>query len=60
MGAESGPKLGHSLVKATSQTKKVKRVAQQEGFLHTTDMQDGYDWGRLNLQVHLYFSSFNI
>jgi len=37
-------------MKATSQTKKVKRVAQQEGFLHTTDMQDGYDWGRLNLQ----------
>jgi len=37
-------------MKATSQTKKVKRVAQQEGFLHTSDKQDGYDWGRINLQ----------
>ena len=54
MGKKSGPKLGHSLIKATSQTKKVKRVAQQEGFLHTTDMQDGYDWGRLNLQVNMF------
>ena len=53
MGKNSGPKLGHCLTKATSQTKKVKRVAQQEGFLHTTDMQDGYDWGRLNLQVQV-------
>merc|ERR1719189_2721937 len=35
---------------AVAKTKKSRRVAQQEGFLHTTDMQDGYDWGRLNLQ----------
>jgi len=42
--------LGHSLLKANAKTKKGRRVAQQEGFLHTTDMQDGYDWGRLNLQ----------
>jgi len=52
MGKKSGPVLGHSLLKANAvaKTKKTKRVAQQEGFLHTTDMQDGYDWGRLNLQ----------
>jgi len=52
MGKKSGPVLGHSLMKANAvaKTKKTKRVAQQEGFLHTTDMQDGYDWGRLNLQ----------
>jgi large subunit GTPase 1 len=52
MGKKSGPVLGHSLMKsnAVAKTKKTKRVAQQEGFLHTTDMQDGYDWGRLNLQ----------
>jgi len=39
-------------MKANSKTKKGRSVqlAQQEGFLHTTDMQDGYDWGRLNLQ----------
>ena len=59
MGKKSGPKLGHSLIKATSQTKKVKRVAQQEGFLHTTDMQDGYDWGRLNLQVNISFNALD-
>lgn len=53
MGKKSGPVLGHSLMKsnAVAKTKKSRRVAQQEGFLHTTDMQDGYDWGRLNLQV---------
>lgn len=52
MGKKSGPVLGHSLMKANSKTKKGRSVqlAQQEGFLHTTDMQDGYDWGRLNLQ----------
>jgi len=52
MGKKSGPVLGHSLMKsnAVAKTKKSRRVAQQEGFLHTTDMQDGYDWGRLNLQ----------
>ena len=53
MGKKSGPVLGHSLMKANAiaKTKKSRRVDQQEGFLHTTDMQDGYDWGRLNLQV---------
>ena len=51
MGKKGGPVLGHSLLKANAKTKKGRRVAQQEGFLHTTDMQDGYDWGRLNLQV---------
>jgi len=52
MGKKSGPVLGHSLMKANAiaKTKKSRRVDQQEGFLHTTDMQDGYDWGRLNLQ----------
>jgi large subunit GTPase 1 len=47
---ESGTLLGRGLLKAKGQTKKGRRVAQQEGYLHTTDMQDGYDWGRLNLQ----------
>jgi len=42
--------LGRNLLKSKTQTKKERRVAQQEGYLHTTDMQDGYDWGRLNLQ----------
>lgn len=47
---EGGPVLGRNLLKTKNQTKKEKRVANQEGFLHTTDLQDGYDWGRMNLQ----------
>jgi len=46
---EAGTLLGRNLQKSKAQTKKGRRVAQQEGYLHTTDMQDGYDWGRLNL-----------
>ena len=62
MGKKSGPVLGHSLMKANANTKKGMSVqlAQQEGFLHTTDMQDGYDWGRLNLQVSLFLKYFMI
>jgi len=47
---DAGAQLGRNLMKSKAQTKKGRRVAQQEGYLHTTDMQDGYDWGRLNLQ----------
>jgi len=49
-GKKDGAQLGRNLLKSKAQTKKGRRVAQQEGYLHTTDMQDGYDWGRLNLQ----------
>jgi len=49
-GKKDGAQLGRNLMKSKAQTKKGRRVAQQEGYLHTTDMQDGYDWGRLNLQ----------
>jgi len=50
MGKKEGPVLGRNLLKSQTQTKKTRRAAQQEGYLHTTDMQDGFDWGRLNLQ----------
>jgi len=42
--------LGRNLARSQQKTKKVNRADKQEGYLHTTDMQDGYDWGRLNLQ----------
>ena len=42
--------LGRNLARAQQKTKKVTRAERQEGYLHTTDLQDGYDWGRLNLQ----------
>eukprot|EP00092_Neocalanus_flemingeri_P006285 GFUD01006761.1.p1 GENE.GFUD01006761.1~~GFUD01006761.1.p1 ORF type:complete len:596 (+),score=181.61 GFUD01006761.1:36-1823(+) len=50
MGKKGGAVLGQNLLKSKAQTKKVRRVATQEGYLHTTDIQDGYDWNRLNLQ----------
>ena len=42
--------LGKNLARAQQRTRKVHRAEKQEGYLHTTDLQDGYDWGRLNLQ----------
>ena len=42
--------LGKNLARAQQRTKKINRADKQEGYLHTTDLQDGYDWGRLNLQ----------
>lgn len=42
--------LGRNLARSVQKTKKVNRSEKQEGYLHTTDLQDGYDWGRLNLQ----------
>ena len=50
MGKKSGAVLGKNLARAQQRTKKVNRADKQEGYLHTTDLQDGYDWGRLNLQ----------
>ena len=50
MGKKGGAVLGKNLARAQQRTKKVNRADKQEGYLHTTDLQDGYDWGRLNLQ----------
>ena len=36
---DAGAQLGRNLLKSKAQTKKGRRVAQQEGYLHTTDMQ---------------------
>ena len=50
MGKKGGAVLGRNLARTQQKTKKVNRADKQEGYLHTTDLQDGYDWGRLNLQ----------
>ena len=50
MGKKGGAVLGKNLARAQQRTKKINRADKQEGYLHTTDLQDGYDWGRLNLQ----------
>ena len=62
MGKKKGSALGQGLMKANSKPKQGRsvQVAQQAGFIHTTDMQDGYDWGRLNLQVTLFWKYFMI
>ena len=49
MGKKGGAVLGRNLARTQQKTKKVTRADKQEGYLHTTDLQDGYDWGRLNL-----------
>ena len=49
MGKKGGAVLGRNLARSQQRTKKVVRSERQEGYLHTTDLQDGYDWGRLNL-----------
>ena len=49
MGKKGGAVLGRNLARTQQKTKKVNRSDKQEGYLHTTDLQDGYDWGRLNL-----------
>lgn len=46
---KGGAVLGRNLARIQQKTKKVIRADKQEGYLHTTDLQDGYDWGRLNL-----------
>ncbi|XP_067398925.1 large subunit GTPase 1 homolog isoform X2 [Emydura macquarii macquarii] len=40
--------LGRALIKERSQAKRGSR--QADSWLHTSELGDGYDWGRLNLQ----------
>lgn len=61
MGKKNKPNtsLGRSLIKdrfSNSQGKKF--VTGDKSMLHTTEVQDGYDWGRLNLQSVTEESSF--
>ena len=51
MGKKGGAVLGHNLARTQQKTKKVIRSDKQEGYLHTTYLQEpGLDWGKLNLQ----------
>lgn len=40
--------LGRSLIKDKSKRNRGKK--KEDGWLHTSELSDGYDWGRLNLQ----------
>ncbi|XP_062621737.1 large subunit GTPase 1 homolog [Saccostrea cucullata] len=45
---KTGGNLGKTLIKDRFGKKNI--VKRDDSFLHTSELQDGYDWGRLNLQ----------
>ncbi|XP_056643111.1 large subunit GTPase 1 homolog [Diorhabda sublineata] len=55
---KSNSKLGRSLIKDRFGNKKDRKMVSDNSMLHTTEIQDGYDWGRLNLQSVTEESSF--
>ncbi|XP_014214238.1 large subunit GTPase 1 homolog [Copidosoma floridanum] len=58
MGKKNKEKnLGRALIKDRFGSNK-RRRNNADSFLHTVDMQDGYDWGQLNLQSVTEESSF--
>ncbi|CAG9767545.1 unnamed protein product [Ceutorhynchus assimilis] len=58
-GAQSGgPSLGRSLIKDRFGSNRGKKMVSNNSMLHTTELADGYEWGRLNLQSVTEESSF--
>lgn len=57
MGKKKANQLGRSLIKDRFGRGNRKTV-EDGSLLHTTEVQDGYDWGRLNLQSVTEESSF--
>lgn len=54
-----GGSLGRQLVKNQKVHRKGKKtVPVGEGYIHSADLQDGYDWGRMNLQSVTEESSY--
>ncbi|KYQ46547.1 Large subunit GTPase 1 like protein [Trachymyrmex zeteki] len=56
-GKKAGGNLGKSLIRDRFGSTKTKRN-NNESMLHTAEINDGYDWGRLNLQSVTEESSF--
>ena len=52
---DGGSNLGRNLAKSQGQSKKGRRVAQQEGYLHTTDMQVRPGTGRVQFVGFNFF-----
>lgn len=50
--------LGRSLMKDRSAKNKGRKMVSDNSMLHSTEIQDGYEWGRLNLQSVTEESSF--
>ncbi|XP_052861554.1 large subunit GTPase 1 homolog [Anopheles cruzii] len=57
MGKKKANQLGRSLIKDRFGHGN-RRTVDNGSMLHTTEVQDGYDWGRLNLQSVTEESSF--
>lgn len=57
---KGGPDLGKSLIKDRFSHVKNRREHADSSMIHTTDLNDGYDWGRLNLQSVTEESSFQV
>ncbi|XP_067006553.2 large subunit GTPase 1 homolog [Anabrus simplex] len=55
---KSGNSLGRSLIKDRFGSSNRGRRAKDSSLLHTSEVPDGYDWGRLNLQSVTEESSF--
>ncbi|XP_030029363.2 LOW QUALITY PROTEIN: large subunit GTPase 1 homolog [Manduca sexta] len=50
MGKKNKDSLGRSLIKDRFSKNRHRRHVEDNTMLHTTEVNDGYDWGRLNLQ----------
>ncbi|XP_055912643.1 large subunit GTPase 1 homolog [Eupeodes corollae] len=58
MSKKNKSTLGRSLIKDRFGQKNARKKVDNDSMLHTTEVQDGYDWGRLNLQSVTEESSF--
>lgn len=58
MSKKNKSNLGRSLIKDRFGNSNTRRKVNNDSMLHTTEVQDGYDWGRLNLQSVTEESSF--
>ncbi|XP_059050696.1 large subunit GTPase 1 homolog [Achroia grisella] len=50
MGKKNKESLGRSLIKDRFSKNRHRRHVEDNTMLHTTEINDGFDWGRLNLQ----------
>lgn len=52
------PSLGRALIKDRLSNNRGRKMVSDNSLLHTTELDDGYEWGRLNLQSVTEESSF--
>lgn len=58
MGKKNKTGLGRSLINDRFASMKNRRQHNDDGMIHTTDLNDGYEWGRLNLKSVTEESSY--